>query len=99
MTAPMLARDQASIWELMFGDGTPRRAFATALVVGTILTAINHGDLIIAGSVPTAAKVALTYLVPYCVATWGAICGKKALLRRDTSRQERSPQREHGTEG
>ena len=71
-----------SFWHLATCDGTPKRAFITALIVGTILTAINHGDLLVAGTAPPLAKVALTYCVPYCVTTWGAVTGKLALLRR-----------------
>jgi hypothetical protein len=44
--------------------------------VGSILTAINHGDAILAGDLPPALKVLLTYCVPYCVTTWGALTGK-----------------------
>ena len=62
--------------ELAFGGGTPVKAFLTACVVGTILTSINHGDDILAGNYPHPLKVALTYCVPYCVTTWGAITGK-----------------------
>lgn len=72
-----------SLSHMMFGDGTPKKAFFTALVVGTILTLINHGDLLIAGDAPPALKVMLTYCVPYCVTTWGAITGKRAQWRRD----------------
>ena len=50
----------------------------TALVVGTILTTINHGDVILAGNPPVFLKIILTYCVPYCVTTWGAILGKRA---------------------
>ena len=38
-----------SFAQMAFGDGTPKRAFYTAMVVGTILTAINHGDVIVQG--------------------------------------------------
>ncbi len=68
--------------QMALGDGTPRKAFLTALVVGTILTGINHGDTILAGDWPPALKVILTYCVPYCVTTWGAITGKRAQWRR-----------------
>lgn len=71
-----------SLSQLMFGDGTPKKAFFTALVVGTILTTINHVDVILAGSAPPLIKVVLTYCVPYCVTTWGAVTGKRALMRR-----------------
>ena len=71
-----------SLTQMIFGDGTPKKAIVTALVVGTILTAINHGDVILSGLVPSAWKVVLTYCVPYCVTTWGAITGKRAQWRR-----------------
>jgi hypothetical protein len=64
--------------QLAFGDGTPSKAFYTAAVVGTILTLINHGDTILQGDWPPFIKIVLTYCVPYCVTTWGAIIGKKA---------------------
>ena len=72
-----------SMTNLLFGDGTPKKAFFTALVVGTILTAINHGDVIVSGGFPPALKIILTYCVPYCVTTWGAATGKVAQWRRD----------------
>lgn len=72
-----------TIAQMVWGDGTPKRAVLTAVVVGTILIAINHGDLIFAGMAPPAWKVVLTYCVPYCVTTWGAITGKRAQWRRD----------------
>ena len=64
--------------QLAFGNGTPKKAIMTALVVGTILTTINHGDVILAGNPPDFLKIILTYCVPYCVTTWGAILGKRA---------------------
>jgi hypothetical protein len=68
--------------ELLFGDGTPKKALITALIVGTLLTTINHGDMIIAGQMPPLIKVLLTYCVPYCVTTWGAFTGKRAQWTR-----------------
>ncbi len=52
-----------------------RTAIVTSLVVGTILTAINQGNLLIDGTLPAVLlwKVPLTYAVPYCVATWSAL--------------------------
>ena len=58
--------------DLALGGGTPKKAFLTALVVGTVLTVINHGDNILAGEFPPLLKVVLTYCVPYCVTTWGS---------------------------
>lgn len=72
-----------SLLQMMLGDGTPMKAILTALVVGTLLTAINQGDVILSGLAPPIWKVILTYCVPYCVTTWGAITGKRAQWRRD----------------
>ena len=63
---------------LAFSEGTPKCALGAALPVGTFLTAINHGDVILAGQVPNLLKVALTYVVPYFVATYGAVSAKRA---------------------
>lgn len=51
------------------------RAGKTALLVGTLLVAINQGDALVAGAfnLALAAKALLTYLVPYCVSTWSSV--------------------------
>lgn len=52
-----------------------RRSPLTALVIGSILTTINHGPAIVAGQFTPALawQIPLTYCVPFCVATWGAL--------------------------
>lgn len=52
-----------------------KRAVLTALVVGTALTAVNQGDVILRGDVQPLhlLKIPLTYAVPYAVTTWGAL--------------------------
>jgi hypothetical protein len=74
-----------SFSKLAFGGGTPRKAAITALFVGSILVAINHGDSILAGHPLEFHKVILTYCVPYCVATWGAMTGKMSVSKSDNS--------------
>ncbi|MHA1538055.1 MAG: nitrate/nitrite transporter NrtS [Alphaproteobacteria bacterium] len=59
-----------------------RRALMVALVVGTALTLINQGDRLIAGLAPGWIKMALTYLVPYCVSTHGAVTAMRDEIRR-----------------
>jgi hypothetical protein len=54
-------------------DGVPRRSFVVAMVVGTILNLINQGDTFLAGGHLNLTKVILTFVVPYCVATYGAV--------------------------
>ncbi len=45
----MKQKEIPNFFQLAFSDGTPKEALMTALVVGTILTSINHGDVIIKG--------------------------------------------------
>jgi hypothetical protein len=47
--------------------------------VGTVLVAINQGDALLAGwwQASLAWKVPLTYLVPFLVATWGALVNSR----------------------
>jgi hypothetical protein len=56
--------------------GTIATSAKVALVVGSILGLINHGDRIFLSWDMRAVdwiKLALTYCVPYCVATYGAV--------------------------
>jgi hypothetical protein len=61
------------------------RSARTALVVGTLLTAINQGTVLAGGELPAALlwKVPLTYAVPFCVATWGALSNSRLIPRPD----------------
>lgn len=54
------------------GPEVLKRSLGVAIVVGTILCGINQGDAILAGQMPVIWKVVLTYIVPFCVATYGA---------------------------
>ncbi len=51
------------------------RALRVAALVGSVLVVINHADRLLAGTMVAAdwLKVALTYCVPYCVATYSAV--------------------------
>lgn len=93
-----------SWWLFATSEGTPGYALVMGLVVGTILTAINQGDVILAGEMPSLVKAGLTYLVPYCVATYGAITAKRAAWRRqngdnggDGARAPVRPEATHGS--
>ena len=52
-----------------------RRSGLIALIVGTVLTGINQGDMLLAGHWPPALawKLPMTYAVPFIVATLGAL--------------------------
>ncbi len=62
------------------------RAVKVALVVGTALTLINQGDRMIAGMAPSWIKMGLTYLIPYCVSTHGAVTAMRDRSRRKRKR-------------
>lgn len=49
-----------------------RRSLAVALVVGTALNLINQGPELLAGERAVLWKLALTYLVPFLVASYGS---------------------------
>ena len=61
------------IWQCSIAPGVPRRSLAAAIVVGTILNLINQGDALFGGRPLDWLKLGLTYIVPYCVATYGAV--------------------------
>lgn len=58
-----------------------------AVVVGTILNLINQGDAFVSGSGIDLLKLALTYCVPFCVASYGSYNSLLAVARA-RARQE-----------
>jgi hypothetical protein len=60
-----------------------RQSTMTALVVGTILVAINQGEAVLAGQLRPALlwQIPLTYAVPFCVATWGALVNTRSRVK------------------
>ncbi|MDP6216778.1 MAG: nitrate/nitrite transporter NrtS, partial [SAR324 cluster bacterium] len=58
--------------QLAFMHGTPKRALMTLMVVGTILTLINNGDVILEGGSLNYIKFSLSFCIPFCVSTWGS---------------------------
>ena len=83
-------RNSIRFFDIAFSDGSPKKAFLTACVIGTILTTINHGDIILAGDFPPLTKVILTYCVPFCVTMWGSYLGKKAKIIQQEKIEELS---------
>jgi hypothetical protein len=56
-----------------------QRSAQTPLVVGTVLVAINQGMVLLKGSLPMALlwEIPLTYVVLFCVSTWGAFSNNR----------------------
>ncbi len=62
------------------------RALKVALIVGTAVTLINRDDRLITGMAPNWIKMVLTYLIPYCVSTHGAVTAMRDRSRRTQRR-------------
>ena len=58
-------------WVRTFEGPSARRSLTVALVVGTALNAINQGPEMLQGHMPVMWKLALTYIVPFLVASYG----------------------------
>jgi hypothetical protein len=63
----------SQIFLYCISDGVPRRSLVVALIVGAILNLINQGDAVFAHGHLNLIKIVLTFAVPYCVATYGAV--------------------------
>lgn len=70
-----------TFWSMARDRGTVIRSLRVALVVGSLLTIINQGDLMIRGKAPNYWKMLLTYFVPYAVATY-SVCSFAATTSR-----------------
>jgi hypothetical protein len=57
------------------------RAARTSALVGTILVAINQGDVLLAAGLGAISwsKIALTYFVPYAVSTSASVASRREL--------------------
>ena len=73
-------------FELCFSRSIIKRASLTALVVGTILIVINHGDALIRGQVDANRlfKITLTVCVPYIVSTVSSASAVLSMKKRQS---------------
>ena len=56
------------------------RSVLTASVVGSVLTAVNEGPSLLRGAFRAEMtwQMTLNYLVPFCVASWGALINSRS---------------------
>ena len=71
-----------SLAAIVFERGIVRRSLVLAAIVGTILNVINQGDALVGGGSLVAWKIVLTYCVPYCVASYGAVTARLEMMKR-----------------
>lgn len=70
-----------------FSAGIPRRSLRVARLVGTALNLINQGDALFGAGHVSYVKLLLTFAVPYCVATYGAVSYRASLEGSATAPQ------------
>ena len=60
---------------IAFEASVRKRTFKVAMLVGSILAVINHGDALLSGDASATVwiKIVLTFVVPYCVATFASV--------------------------
>ena len=58
---------------------TARTATPVAIVVGTVLSAVNQGDVVVTGAagVDTWVRIGVNFLVPFCVASFGFLAARR----------------------
>jgi hypothetical protein len=72
--------NDAQPWSRIATEGAiQRRSMKVALIVGSVLNLINQGAEI-ASLQALAGKILLTFCVPYCVATYGAVMARRDKL-------------------
>jgi len=70
---------------IIFNTGIVRRSAIVAAIVGTILNLIAQGDFMLDGQPLNFWKICLTYCVPYCVATYGAVTARLETYRKQAA--------------
>ncbi|MBB1440345.1 nitrate/nitrite transporter NrtS [Shewanella sp. SG41-4] len=81
--------NQNSFILFAFSRKVMSRAFNVALLVGTILALINHGEKILSLTLSNEdfVKIVLTYLVPYGVSTWSAVQAIRSTVVQKTNQE------------
>jgi hypothetical protein len=66
-----------------------QRATVVALVVGSILVIINHGDAILRGDLSAGRllRIMLTIAVPYCVSTYSSVSALRDAAKPQPGKQ------------
>ena len=87
-----LAPRHPSLFATIFDAGIVRRSVIIALIVGTILNLIAQGDFLVEGLPLNFWKICLTYCVPYCVSTYGAVTARLETYRKqdEAAKQEQA---------
>ena len=75
--------EERSALHLALDAAVMRRALLCSVIVGPILSAINHGDALVAGQIGAGRwlKMGLTLMVPYRVSTGASVAARRGGVR------------------
>jgi hypothetical protein len=76
-------RRRPGILRLVLQPGIARAALKVSLVVGTLLNVINNGEQLWAGHSVSIWRVALNFVVPFCVSSYSAARNEAQRFERD----------------
>ena len=79
------AHRRAGLLRLILQPDIARPAMKVSLVVGTVLNVINNGEQLWAGHGVSVWRVALNYVVPFCVSSYSAARNEARRLDRDAT--------------
>ena len=74
----------ATVFALAVSDGIPKMALIVAVIVGSLLNCINQEDALFGDGTVNVGKMTLTYMVPYCVSTFGSVSAIMRLRRENS---------------
>jgi type IV secretory pathway TrbD component len=77
-------RRRPGMLRLVLQPGIARAALKVSLVVGTLLNVINNGEQLWAGHGLSIWRVALNFVVPFCVSSYSAARNEAQRFERDT---------------
>lgn len=80
----MLLPEGSSVFEIVFSKYVVFTAFKIALIVGTILAFINHGQSIFTNTLTLeqGIKILVTYLVPYSVSSYSSFKSIRYIINK-----------------
>ncbi len=82
-SAAASVRRRPSMLRLALQPGIARAALKVSLVVGTLLNVINNGEQLWAGHDVNIWRVAMNFVVPYCVSSYSAARNEAQRFDRD----------------
>jgi len=81
--AAAAVRRRPGMLRLILQPGIARSALKVSLVVGTVLNVINNGEQFWASHSVSLWRVALNFVVPYCVSSYSAARNEAQRVERD----------------